>query len=237
MTMEVAIIAGVGPGTGGALARAFAKQDYAVGLLSRRSESSAPIAEEIRARGSKVLAVSCDVTDRQSVQTAVGEIRNKLGAITALAHNASGYGRGRFLEMDPEQIRASFDANVMGAVYLAQAVIPDMLSVGHGFISLTGATAALRGRAGFAPLAIGKAGLRMLGQALAREFHPQGIHVVHVIVDGQIDTPRLRSRERDRARETLIPPDAIATTVIQCLKQPRTAWSQEIDIRPAVESF
>jgi NAD(P)-dependent dehydrogenase (short-subunit alcohol dehydrogenase family) len=177
------------------------------------------------------------VTDRQSVQTAVGEIRNKLGAITALAHNASGYGRGRFLEMDPEQVRGSFDANVMGAVYLAQAVIPDMLNAGHGFISLTGATAALRGRAGFAPLAIGKAGLRMLGQALAREFHPKGIHVVHIIVDGQIDTARLRSREPDRRRETVIPPDAIAATVIQCLKQPRTAWSQEIDIRPAVESF
>ena len=237
MTVEVAIIAGVGPGTGGALARAFAKEDYAVGLLSRRAESSASTADEIRARGGKVLAVSCDVTDRQSVQSAVGEIRSKLGAITALAHNASGYGRGRFLEMDPEQIRASFDANVMGAVYLAQAVIPDMLSAGHGFISLTGATAALRGRAGFAPLSIGKAGLRMLGQALAREFHPQGIHVVHIIVDGQIDTPRLRSREPDRARETVIPPDAIAATVIQCLKQPPTAWSQEIDIRPAVESF
>jgi NAD(P)-dependent dehydrogenase (short-subunit alcohol dehydrogenase family) len=237
MTMEVAIIGGVGPGTGGALARAFAKQDYAVGLLSRRAESSAPIAEEIRARGGKALVVPCDVTDRQSVQTAVGEIRNKLGAITALAHNASGYGRGRFLEMDPEQVRGSFDANVMGAVYLAQAVIPDMLNAGHGFISLTGATAALRGRAGFAPLAIGKAGLRMLGQALAREFHPKGIHVVHIIVDGQIDTARLRSREPDRARETVIPPDAIAATVIQCLKQPRTAWSQEIDIRPAVETF
>jgi NAD(P)-dependent dehydrogenase (short-subunit alcohol dehydrogenase family) len=237
MTMEVAIIGGVGPGTGGALARAFAKQDYAVGLLSRRAESSAPIAEEIRARGGKALVVPCDVTDRQSVQTAVGEIRNKLGAITALAHNASGYGRGRFLEMDPEQVRGSFDANVMGAVYLAQAVIPDMLNAGHGFISLTGATAALRGRAGFAPLAIGKAGLRMLGQALAREFHPKGIHVVHIIVDGQIDTARLRSREPDRRRESVIPPDAIAATVIQCLKQPRTAWSQEIDIRPAVESF
>ena len=80
-------------------------------------------------------------------------------------------------------------------------------------------------------------GLRMLGQSLAREFHPQGIHVVHIIVDGQIDTPRLRSREPDRARETVIPPDAIAATVIQCLKQPPTAWSQEIDIRPAVENF
>jgi len=237
MTMEVAIIAGVGPGTGGALARAFANQGYAVGLLSRRAESSAPIAEEIRARGGKALVQPCDVTVRQSVQAAVGEIGRQLGVITALAHNASGYGRGRFLEMDPEQVRASFDANVMGAVYLAQAVIPEMLTAGHGFISLTGATAALRGRAGFAPLAIGKAGLRMLGQALAREFHPKGIHVVHIIVDGQIDTPRLRSREPDRTRESVIPPDAIAATVINCLKQPSTAWSQEIEIRPAVESF
>ena len=237
MTVEVAIIAGVGPGTGGALARAFANQGYAVGLLSRRAESSAPIAEEIRARGGKALVVPCDVTVRQNVQAAVGEIRRQLGVITALAHNASGYGRGRFLEMDPEQVRASFDANVMAAVYLAQAVIPEMLTAGHGFISLTGATAALRGRAGFAPLAIGKAGLRMLGQALAREFHPKGIHVVHIIVDGQIDTPRLRSREPDRTRESVIPPDAIAATVINCLKQPLTAWSQEIDIRPAVESF
>jgi len=146
MTMEVAIIGGVGPGTGGALARAFAKQDYAVGLLSRRAESSAPIAEEIRARGGKALVQPCDVTVRQSVQAAVGEIGRQLGVITALAHNASGYGRGRFLEMDPEQVRASFDANVMGAVYLAQAVIPEMLTAGHGFIALTGATAALRGR-------------------------------------------------------------------------------------------
>jgi NAD(P)-dependent dehydrogenase (short-subunit alcohol dehydrogenase family) len=139
--------------------------------------------------------------------------------------------------MDPEQIRQSFEANVMGVVHLAQAVIPDMLKAGHGFISLTGATAALRGRAGFAPLTIGKAGLRMLGQSLAREFHPQGIHVVHVIVDGQIDTPRLRSREPKRSSESVIPPGAIADAVIACLRQPRTAWSQEIDLRPFVETF
>jgi NAD(P)-dependent dehydrogenase (short-subunit alcohol dehydrogenase family) len=116
-------------------------------------------------------------------------------------------------------------------------VIPDMLGAGHGFISLTGATAALRGRAGFAPLAIGKAGLRMLGQSLAREFHPKGIHVGHIIVDGQIDTPRLREREPNRPVETAIPPSAIADAVMACMRQPRTAWSHEIDIRPAVESF
>lgn len=235
--MAAAIVAGVGPGTGAALARALAKEGYAVGLLSRHRESSEPVAEEIRGAGGKALAVLADVTDRRSVQAAVAQIRQSLGPITALAHNASGYGRGEFLQMDPDQIRQSFDANVMGAVHLAQAVIPDMLKAGHGFISLTGATAALRGKAGFAPLAIGKSGLRMLGQSLAREFHPQGIHVVHVIVDGQIDTPRLRSREPHRPSDTVIPPSAIADAVISCLHQPSAAWSQEIDLRPSLETF
>ena len=235
--MEAAIIGGVGPGTGAALARAFAKEGYAVGLLSRHAESSRAVADGLRAAGNDVVAVQADVTDRRSVQAAVAQIRQSLGPITALAHNASGYGRADFLAMDPDQVRQSFEANVMGAVHLAQAVIPDMLKVGHGFISLTGATAALRGRAGFAPLAIGKSGLRMLGQSLAREFHPKGIHVVHVIVDGQIDTPRLRSREPNRAPESMIQPIAIADVVISCLRQPRTAWTQEIDVRPSIENF
>jgi NAD(P)-dependent dehydrogenase (short-subunit alcohol dehydrogenase family) len=235
--MEAAIVAGVGPGTGAALSRAFAHEGYALGLLSRHRESSEPVAEEIRARGGKALLVETDVTDRRSVQAAVAQVRRTLGTVTVLAHNASGYGRGEFLQMDPDQIRQSFEANVMGAVHLAQAVIPDMLKAGHGFISLTGATAALRGKAGFAPLAIGKAGLRMFGQSLAREFHPKGIHVVHIIVDGQIDTPRLRSREPNRSRDTVIPPGAIAEAVVSCLRQPRTAWSQEIDLRPSLETF
>lgn len=235
--METAIVAGVGPGTGAALARAFAREGYAVGLLSRRAESSESVAGEIVAGGGRAMAVPTDVTHRQSVISAVAQIRKDLGPITALAHNASGYGRAAILELDPEQVRLSFETNVMGALHLSQAVIPDMLKAGHGFISLTGATAALRGRAGYAPLAIGKSGLRMLGQSLAREFHPKGIHVVHVIVDGQIDTPRLRAREPDRPADTLIQPSAIAEAVIACLKQPRTAWSQEIDLRPAVEPF
>jgi NAD(P)-dependent dehydrogenase (short-subunit alcohol dehydrogenase family) len=235
--METAIVAGVGPGTGASIARAFAREGYAVGLLSRHRESSDPVAAAIHAAGGKAMFVATDVTKRQSVLDAVDKIRSAFGPIAALAHNASGSGRASFLDMDPEQARQSFEANVMGAVHLAQVAIPDMLEAGHGFISLTGATAALRGRAGFAPLAIGKSGLRMLGQSLAREFHPKGIHVVHVIVDGQIDTPRLRAREPDRARESVIPPDAIADAIISCLRQPAAAWSQEIDIRPAVETF
>jgi len=235
--MEAAIVAGVGPGLGASLARAISREGYAVGLLSRKLQSSEPVADEIRSRGGKALALSVDVTQPSAVFEAVEKCRAEFAPITALAYNASGFGRGNFLDLDPEIIRQSFNVGVMGAVYLAQAVIPDMLKSSHGFISLTGATASLRGRAGFAPLAIAKSSLRMLGQSLAREFHPQGIHVVHVIVDGQIDTPRIRSRESNRPAETLIPPDAIADAVVHALKQPKNAWTQEIDIRPSLETF
>jgi NAD(P)-dependent dehydrogenase (short-subunit alcohol dehydrogenase family) len=219
------------------MARAFAREGYALGLLSRHAESSNPVAAEIQSSGGKAIFIPTDVTKRPDMSEAVAKVRSRFGPVSVVAHNASGYGRGSFLELDPEQIRQAFEANVMGAVFLAQATIPDMLKIGHGFIALTGATAALRGRAGFAPLAVGKSGLRMLGQSLAREFHPKGIHVVHVIVDGQIDTPRLRAREPNRAVESVIPPDAIAAALIGCLKQPRNSWLQEIDIRPAVENF
>jgi len=235
--METAIVAGVGPGLGASLARAFSREGYAVGLLSRNLPSSEPVANEIRAHGGKALALSVNVTRRDDVVQAVEKCRAELGPITALAYNASGFGRGNFLDLDPETIRQSFEVGVMGAVHLAQAVIPDMLKSGRGFISLTGATAALRGRAGFVPLAIAKSSLRMLGQSLAREFHPQGIHVFHVIVDGQIDTPRIRARDPGRPAETLIPPDAIADAIMHALKQPKNAWTHEIDIRPALETF
>ncbi|MBI2361252.1 MAG: SDR family NAD(P)-dependent oxidoreductase [Deltaproteobacteria bacterium] len=235
--MEAAIIAGVGPGLGASLARAFAREGFAVGLLSRRAESSAPVAAEIIAGHGRALVVATDVTDREQSLTAVEKIRSALGPVTALAYNASGFGRGPFLELDPGVIRHSFEVGVMGAVHLAQAVIPDMLKAGRGFISLTGATASLRGRAGFAPLAIAKSSLRILGQTLAREFHPQGIHVVHVVVDGQIETPRLREREPSRPADTTIPPGAIADAIIHAFKQPKNAWTHELDVRPYLERF
>jgi NAD(P)-dependent dehydrogenase (short-subunit alcohol dehydrogenase family) len=235
--METAVVAGVGPGLGASLARAFAHNGFALALISRHAASSEAIAEEIRSNGTPALVVPTDVGDLQAVTNTVATIRSKLGPVTVLAYNASGYGRGSFLGISPTIFRESFQVGVMGAVHLAQALIPDMLEAGHGFISFTGATAALRGRAGFAPLAIAKSGLRMLAQCLAREFHPQGIHVVHVIVDGQIDTPKLRAREPQRQPETMISPDAIASTILHAFGQPPNAWSHEIDIRPHGENF
>lgn len=183
------------------------------------------------------MAVRADLSDPSDVSAAVEKSRSALGPFTALAYNASAYGRGPFLELKPNVIRDSFQVGVMGAVYLAQAIIPDMLSAGRGFMSFTGATAALRGRAGFAPLAIAKASLRMLAQSLAREFQPQGIHIVHVIVDGQIDTLKLRAQQPERASHTVIPPDAIADAILYAAQQPRAAWTHEIDIRPHIETF
>lgn len=183
------------------------------------------------------MVVSVDVTDRKAVFEAVDRIRGELGRITVLSYNASRSAHGPFLEIDPETIRESWEVGAMGAVHLAQATIPDMLEAGHGAVSFTGATASLRGRAGFVPSAMAKSSLRVLAQSLAREFHPKGIHVVHVVVDGRIEGPKRRSIEPDRPSDTVIPPDAIAAAIIHAFRQPKNAWTHEIDIRPYVEKF
>ena len=112
-----------------------------------------------------------------------------------------------------------------------------MVEAGRGTILLTGATASLRGSARFSALAVGKFGLRALAQSMAREFGPQGIHVAHIVIDGQINTPRMRGMASDREEHTMLSPDAIAATYWQLHIQDRTAWTLELDLRPAVESF
>jgi NAD(P)-dependent dehydrogenase (short-subunit alcohol dehydrogenase family) len=112
-----------------------------------------------------------------------------------------------------------------------------MLGAGRGTVLLTGATASLRGSARFSALAVGKFGLRALAQSMAREFGPQGIHVAHVIIDGQINTPRMREMSPEREEHTMLSPDAIAETYWQLHVQDPTAWTLELDLRPSVESF
>jgi NAD(P)-dependent dehydrogenase (short-subunit alcohol dehydrogenase family) len=127
--------------------------------------------------------------------------------------------------------------NCTGAFLAAKQVLPDMLARGRGTILLTGATASLRGSAGYACLAVGKFGLRALAQSMARELGPRGIHVAHVVIDGQIDTPSLRAMARDRATETMLSPDALAETYWQLHAQAPTCWTLELDVRPRTERF
>jgi NAD(P)-dependent dehydrogenase (short-subunit alcohol dehydrogenase family) len=237
MTDKTAAILGVGPGLGAAVARRFAREGFAVALLARREGSVAGVREEIEGAGGTALPVSTDATDPASVAAAFDEVRSNLGDPEVFVYNAGAFQMGGILDLSPEKFDECFKANCAGAFYAAQQVLPAMVEAGHGTVLLTGATAALRGGARFSALAVGKFGLRALAQSMAREFGPQGVHVAHVVVDGQIDTPRVREMSPGREDHTMLSPDAIAETYWQLHLQDRTAWTLELDLRPAVESF
>jgi NAD(P)-dependent dehydrogenase (short-subunit alcohol dehydrogenase family) len=234
---KVAAILGVGPGLGGAVVRRFAREGFAVAMMAREKERLGTVREEIEGAGGTALAVSADATDAASVASAFDQVQEKLGSPEVFVYNAGAFQMGGILELSPEQFDACFRANCSGAFYGAQQVLPAMVERERGTIILTGATAALRGSAKFAALATGKFGLRALAQSMAREFGPQGIHVAHIIIDGQINTPSLRETQPDREEHTTLSPDAIAETYWQLHVQDPTAWTLELDLRPAVETF
>ncbi len=237
MNGKVAAVLGVGPGLGAAVAQRFAREGYAVALMARSEESVSEVREEIERGGSETVTVSTDATDPASIEAAFGKIRAELGDPEVFVYNAGAFQMGGILEVTPEQFDFCFKANCAGAFYASQQVLPAMQEAGRGTVILTGATASMRGSAKFAALATGKFGLRALSQSMAREFGPQGIHVAHVIVDGQINTPRNREMSPDRDDSTMLSPDAIAETYWQLHSQDPTAWTLELDVRPSVESF
>jgi NAD(P)-dependent dehydrogenase (short-subunit alcohol dehydrogenase family) len=237
VNVKVAAVLGVGPGLGATVARRFARESFAVGLMARGEESLAAAREEVEALGGTALAVTADATDAASVASSFDRVREELGEPEVFVYNAGAFQMGGILELSPEQFDDCFRANCSGAFYGAQQVLPAMVERERGTIILTGATAALRGSARFAALATGKFGLRALAQSMAREFGPQGIHVAHVIIDGQINTPRLREAQPDREESTTLSPESIAETYWQLHAQDPTAWTLELDLRPAPESF
>jgi NAD(P)-dependent dehydrogenase (short-subunit alcohol dehydrogenase family) len=234
---RVAAILGVGAGLGAAVARRFAREGFAVALMARNEDGLSAIRQEIEDGGGSALPVSADATDPASVEAAFGRVRRELGDPEVFVYNAGAFQMGGILEIPPERFDECFRANCAGAFYAAQQVLPAMLEAGRGTILLTGATASLRGSARFSALAVGKFGLRALAQSLAREFGPQGIHVTHVVIDGQINTPRMREMSPDREEHTMLSPDAIAETYWQLHTQEGTAWTLELDLRPSVERF
>lgn len=238
MNGKTAAILGVGPGLGGAVARRFAREGFAVALMARREESTAEVRQEVENAGGTALPVSADATDPSSVASAFEKVRGELGDPEVFVYNAGAFQMGGILEIEPAKFDECFKANCAGAFYAARGVLPAMVEAGRGTILLTGATASLRGSARFSALAVGKFGLRALAQSMAREFGPRGVHVAHVVIDGQIDTPRVREMSGgNREAHTMLSPDAIAEAYWQLHSQDRTAWTLELDLRPAVESF
>jgi len=236
-TWPTALIVGAGPGLGLALARRFGREGFAIALVARRQAMLSELAAQLAPLGPRLKTHAADATNPASVKKVCAATLRDLGEPSVLIYNAGSYQPGGIADITPEQFEDAWKTGCMGAFLFARELLPAMADAGRGTVLLTGATAALRGGKGFATLAVPKFGLRALGQSMAREYGPQGVHVAHVVIDGQIDTPRLREREPGRPDHTLLAPDAIAESYWQLHCQDATAWTQELDLRPAVEPF
>ncbi|KAI1161813.1 NAD(P)-binding protein [Nemania serpens] len=240
-----AIVAGAGSGTGRAVALRFAKA-YPVVLMARRPESYQDTVTAIMQSGGRAVGISTDVADAKSVGLAFDAIARELPdfKLAAAVYNvASGYMIKPFLELKPEDLDDSFSGSARGLFNFAQKTIPLLLdavpeSEHSPTLLITGATSSLRGSAKFGTLAAGMFARRALAQSLAREFHPQGIHVAHAIIDGIIDIPRTQDYSVNGGVEDgKLKPDAIAESYWHLHTQTRSAFTHELDLRPYVETF
>jgi len=232
---NIAVITGVGPGLGAALVRRFTRAGFGVAGLARKATAMTALAESVVDMDGHLLLIDSDATDQASVGDAMTRIRSELGTPNVWIYNAGAIEIAGILDVSPEQFEKTWKTNCFGAFLGAREVLPAMVEAGSGTILLTSATAAWRGSANFSCLAVGKFGLRALAQSMAREFGPRGIHVATVVVDGLIDTPRVR--ERFGSDNPMLDPDAIAETYWQLHCQNRRAWTLELDLRPADEKF
>ncbi len=221
-----ALIVGAGPGLSASFARKLAEAGYAVALAARRTEKLAGLAA---ATGATLH--TCDAAD----PAAVAALFQSVPSPDVVLYNASYRVRGPFIGLDPAEVAKTLSVSAFGAFLVAQQAARSMLPAGQGAILLTGASAGVKGYPQSAPFAMGKFALRGLAQSMARELHPQGIHVIHVVVDGGI---RAAARpDPSEKPDSLLDPDAIAQTMLDVLRQPRSCWTDEIAVRPWVERF
>lgn len=233
MSRPLALVTGVGPGTGSAIARRLSAGGYDVAMLARTKDRLATFEREIaNAKG-----FACDVTDEAQLDATLATVRQQLGEPSVLVHNAVGGAWGSFLEIDPKVLNANFQVNTMALLHLARRLAPAMVQAGKGAIVATGNTSALRGRPNFAGFAPTKAAQRILAEAMARDLGPKGVHVAYVVIDAVIDLAWTRKRYADAPDGFFIKPAAIADEVWHVIHQDRSAWSFNVEIRPFGEKW
>ena len=230
---KVAIVTGVGPGTGASVVRRFARGGYAVAMLARSRERLTALQQEIP----NTRSYPCDVTDEAQLDAAIEAIRAGLGAPTVLIHNAVGGAFGNFMQIEPEVLNRNFQVNTMALLYLARRLAPAMVEAGEGAIIASGNTSALRGKSNFAGFAPTKAAQRILAESIARELGPKGVHVAYILIDAVIDLEWTRKRWRDAPDAFFIKPAAIADEIWHVVHQERSAWSFNVEIRPFAETW
>lgn len=239
---KLAVIVGAGPGLGCALARRFGRAEMNVALGARDLARLELLATESAGIGHGARAFTCDASDERSVENFFDEVRAEFGEPDVVVYNAGAFVPRGILDTTAEEFERCWRVGCMGGFLVgrcaARAMVARAANGGRGgTILFTGATASLRGGAGFHNLAVGKFGLRALAQSMARELQPKAIHVAHVIIDGRIRPSGSVRRTADEAGDATLDPAAIAEAYFQLYCQPRSAWTQEIDLRPWVERF
>lgn len=226
-----AVVAGVGPGLGAALARRFDAEDCSVGLFARSASFIDGLEDEL----DDALAVETDVADPDAVAAGFDAVREAFGPVDVLVLNASAASWQGTLDISPEAFDEALGVNVRGALHCVQEAVPDMLDGDGGTVVFTGATTSVRGREGAIGFSAAKFAARGMAESMARELGPEGIHVAHVVVDGQILPASGLTSGRDA--EEYLDPNAIAEEYWRLIEQDRSAWTLELDLRPHVEPF
>jgi NAD(P)-dependent dehydrogenase (short-subunit alcohol dehydrogenase family) len=225
-----ALIVGAGSGLSASLARLFAREGLRVALAARQSDKLAELCRETGAR-----AFACDASNFDDVKRLFDDVEDDIGSPDVVVYNASGRTRGPFLDLVAADVERTIAVSAFGAFLVAQQAVRRMLPKNHGAVLFTGASASVKGFAQSAPFAMGKFALRGLAQSMARELAPQGIHVAHFVIDGAIRNPG-RIEPPDKP-QSMLDPDAIASSYLHVLRQHRSAWTSEIALRPWVEKF
>jgi NAD(P)-dependent dehydrogenase (short-subunit alcohol dehydrogenase family) len=235
------LVVGAGDATGGAIARRFAREGLVACVTRRTADKLEPLLAQIRAEGGEAHGFASDARKEVDVETLVSHIEREIAPIEVAVFNIGANVRFSVAETTERVYRKVWDMGALAGFLMGREVAKAMVARGHGTILFTGATASLRGSAGFAAFAGAKHALRALAQSLARELGPQGIHVAHIVIDGAIDTRFIAENFPERyalkEKDGILAPDAIAENYWNLHCQPRSAWTHELDLRPWLETW
>ncbi|MFD1564981.1 SDR family NAD(P)-dependent oxidoreductase [Haloarchaeobius amylolyticus] len=231
---RTAVIAGVGPGLGASIARKFITEGCQVGLFARSTDFLESLAADL---GDDALAISTDITDPEAVEAGFREVRDAFGPVDVLVNHASGGSWKGLQDISPDEFEQALRVSAQGSLLCSQEAVDDMLADDGGTIIFTGATSAIRGRGGALGFSAAKFAARGMAESMARELGPEGIHVAHVVIDGQIGSSQGRETQPNRDEDEFLDPDAIADSYWHLVTQDRSAWTLELDLRPHVEEF
>jgi len=243
MSNPAAVIIGAGDATGGAIARAFAAEGLTacVNRRERNTDALEALAQSIREKGYKSRAFPADARDEDAMIALFEQVEAEVGPVEVAVFNIGANVNFPIAETTVRVYTKVWEMACLGGFLVGREAAKRMIPRGRGTILFTGATASLRGGAGFSAFAGAKGALRMLAQSMARELGPKGIHVAHTIIDGAIDTEFIKGRHPDfdnaKAQDLILNPDAIAANYVMLHKQPRSAWTHELDLRPWGEKW